>query len=75
MMSIRVKFCCISIVAFLLLSGIAASVENFKYHPVRREIVQALLGKYKGNNQQREATLKSHLPKQVATINIFPKSL
>jgi acetylornithine deacetylase/succinyl-diaminopimelate desuccinylase-like protein len=53
-----VKFRCISIVAFLLLSGIAASVENFKYDPVRREIVQARLEKYKGNNQHREATLK-----------------
>jgi putative aminopeptidase FrvX len=32
--------------------------ETVKYHPVTREAVEARLKKYKGNNQQREATLK-----------------
>jgi hypothetical protein len=57
-MLIYTKLYCISTVALLLNATIASSVENFKYYPVRREIVEARLEMYKGNNRQREATLK-----------------
>lgn len=35
-----------------------ASAESVEYHPVSREVIEARLGKYKGNDAQREATLK-----------------
>jgi len=44
----------------LLLQGsaIGATSETVRYHPVAREVVEARLRNYTGNNQQREATLK-----------------
>ena len=35
-----------------------ARPDNVEYHPVSREVIEARLGRYKGNDQQREATLK-----------------
>ncbi len=35
-----------------------AQGESLQYHPVSRDVVEARLGKYAGDNQQREATLK-----------------
>jgi len=45
---------------FLLLlhSGINVRSESFRYDLVSREVVESRLGKYAGNNQQREITLK-----------------
>jgi len=42
----------------LLLAGINARAESFRYNPVSREVVEARLGKYAGSNKQREITLK-----------------
>jgi len=42
----------------LLLAGIHAPAESFRYNPVSREVVEARLGKYAGSNKQREITLK-----------------
>lgn len=35
-----------------------ASAETIEYDPVSRAVIEARLGKYKGNDQQRESTLK-----------------
>jgi Zn-dependent M28 family amino/carboxypeptidase len=43
---------------FLLQSTIGATAENVRYNPVSRGVVEARLGKYAGNNKQREMTLK-----------------
>ena len=42
----------------LLQSSTGAAAESVRYNPVPREVVEARLGKYKGNNKQREETLK-----------------
>src|SRR5258708_2613807 len=42
----------------LLLAGINAPAESFRYNPVSRQVVEARLGKYAGSNKQREITLK-----------------
>ena len=45
-------------IVLLLYAWIHASAESFRYNPVSREIIEARLEKYKGNDQQREQTLK-----------------
>jgi hypothetical protein len=45
-------------VIVLLHSWIGATAEGIRFNPVSREVVEARLGKYTGNNKQREATLK-----------------
>jgi len=47
-----------AIMLALLHSSIGATAETFRYKPVPREVVEARLGKYGGDNEQREATLK-----------------
>jgi Zn-dependent M28 family amino/carboxypeptidase len=42
----------------VLYSWIGATAEGVRYDPVSREVVETRLGKYTGNNKQREATLK-----------------
>lgn len=37
---------------------LGATAETFRYDPVSREVIEARLEKYKGSDQQREATLK-----------------
>jgi putative aminopeptidase FrvX len=54
----RSKFCATAAIVLLLHSWIGATAENLRYNPVSREVVEARLGKYPGNNKQREATLK-----------------
>ena len=54
----RSKFCATPALVLLLHSSIGSPAENVRYNPVSREVVEARLGKYAGNNQQREATLK-----------------
>jgi len=49
-----VTVCCL----MLLLAGINAPAESFRYNPVSRQVIEARLGKYAGNNKQREITLK-----------------
>ena len=48
----------IFIFALLLSPLIGANAEGVKYKPVSRETVEARLGKYGGNDKQREGTLK-----------------
>ncbi|SRR6266700_3260841 len=45
-------------VALLLHSWTCAVAESIHYTPVSREVVESRLGRYAGNNKQREATLK-----------------
>jgi Zn-dependent M28 family amino/carboxypeptidase len=42
----------------LLHSWIVTNAESVRFNPVSREIVERRLGRYPGNNKQREATLK-----------------
>jgi len=42
----------------LLHSWIVATAEKVRYNPVSREVIEARLARYTGNNAQREATLK-----------------
>jgi len=51
------RFCAMAIV-FLLHSWIGSAAQNVRYSPVQREVVEGRLGKYTGDNRQREATLK-----------------
>ncbi len=53
----RSRFCATAVIV-LLHSWIGATAESIRYSPVSREVVQVRLGKYTGNNKQREATLK-----------------
>src|ERR1700682_2496581 len=54
----RSRFCATAAVVWLSYAWIGATAEIFRYKPVAREIVEARLGRYTGNNKQREATLK-----------------
>jgi hypothetical protein len=45
-------------IVLVLYSWIGATAEGVRYDPVSREVVETRLGKYTGNNKQREATLK-----------------
>src|SRR5205807_884682 len=55
---VRSKSCTIALIVLLLYSWIEVTAENVRYNPVPREAVESRLGKYAGNNKQREATLK-----------------
>jgi Zn-dependent M28 family amino/carboxypeptidase len=52
------KFCATAVIVLLLDFWTCTTGENVRFNPVLREVVEAQLGKYKGNNKQREATLK-----------------
>jgi len=54
----RSKFCATAAAALLLHFCIGSAAENLRYNPVSRQVIEARLGKYTGNNKQREATLK-----------------
>jgi hypothetical protein len=43
---------------YLAYSWIAPAAQSVQYQPVAREVVEARLGRYAGNDKQREATLK-----------------
>lgn len=45
-------------IAWLLFSWVSSIAEDIRYSPASREIVEARLGRYAGNNMQRELTLK-----------------
>jgi putative aminopeptidase FrvX len=53
----RTRLCATAAIVFLLHCGIGAA-ESVRYHLVSREVVEARLRKYPGDNKQREATLK-----------------
>jgi hypothetical protein len=48
---------CATAAIVLLLHGICPSADGVRYHPVAREVVEARLRRYGGDNGQREATL------------------
>jgi putative aminopeptidase FrvX len=52
---LRTKYC-MGVVLLMLSFAIAA--ESVQYKPVSRDIVEARLRRYSGNNKQREATIK-----------------
>lgn len=54
----RSSFCAAVVIVLLLHPWIGTIAENVRYNPVSQEVVEARLGKYTGNNKQREATLK-----------------
>jgi len=45
-------------IVLVLYSWTGATAEDVRYDPVSREVIGARLGKYTGNNKQRETTLK-----------------
>jgi len=55
---LRSRFYAPVVIVLLLHSWIEATAESVHYNPVSREVIEARLGKYTGNNKQREATLK-----------------
>src|SRR5580765_3272498 len=54
----RSGLCSIVSIVLLLLSWSGATAETFRFSPVSRAVVETRLGKYTGNDSQREATLK-----------------
>ena len=54
----RSRFCTTAAIVLLLHSWIGTIAANIVYSPVSREVVEGRLGKYTGNNKQRETTLK-----------------
>jgi Zn-dependent M28 family amino/carboxypeptidase len=48
----------VTFVAILLLLSGGSGGEDVRYHTVSREVIEARLAKYGGNNHQREASLK-----------------
>lgn len=54
----RPEACASAAIVLLLHSWSVATSEIVRYNPVSREVVEARLRKYTGNNKQREATLK-----------------
>jgi Zn-dependent M28 family amino/carboxypeptidase len=54
----RARFHVSAAFIFLLHSWTGAAAQNVQYQPASRHVVEGRLGKYAGNNNQREATLK-----------------
>jgi len=54
----RSKLCSAATIVLLLHSWIGAAAGSIVFNPVSREVVEARLEKYTGDNKQREATLK-----------------
>lgn len=57
-LSPRSRFCAAAAAVLLAYSWIGATADSFRYKPVAREVIEARLGRYTGDNKQREATLK-----------------
>lgn len=52
------SFAAAAAVAWLLCSWVSSVAEDIRYSPASRQVVEARLGRYAGNNMQRELTLK-----------------
>ena len=52
------SFAAAAAVAWLLCSWVSSAAEDIRYSPASRQVVEARLGRYAGNNMQRELTLK-----------------
>ncbi len=55
---VRAKSYAAVVIVLLLHSWRAAIADNVQYSPVSRQVIESRLGRYGGNNKQREATLK-----------------
>ena len=55
---VHLKVCAVAAGALVLHAWIGATGEDSQYHPISREVIETRLGKYIGNNKQREASLK-----------------
>jgi len=54
----RSRLCSIATILLLLHSWNGTTAETFRYNPVSRAVVETRLGKYAGDDNQREAALK-----------------
>ncbi len=54
----RPNACLILLILVPLYSLVGVFAANVRYSPTSRQVVEERLGKYGGNNKQREATLK-----------------
>lgn len=54
----RLKLCAIAALLLLVHPWTGATAQDVQYNPVSRAVVEARLGKYQGDDQQRETTLK-----------------
>ena len=52
------RFYSLATIALLLGAWNAATPESIRYNPASRDVIEARLQKYKGNDEQREAALK-----------------
>jgi hypothetical protein len=52
------QVCVTAAIVLMFYSWVGATAENVRYNPASRQIVEARLGTYAGDNKQREATLK-----------------
>lgn len=53
-----VKVLFVAVLLGLVFAGMGATADTIRYELVSRQVVEARLGQYGGNDQQREATLK-----------------
>jgi hypothetical protein len=56
--TLRLAICAAAIIVLLLPHWSVATPESVQYSPVSRAVIEARLGKYAGDNKQRERTLK-----------------
>ena len=54
----RRRFCAVAGLALVFYSTVSSTAENVRYKPISRDVVEARLRRYTGDNKQREATLK-----------------
>jgi len=76
------KFCVVAAIVLLVHAWIGSAGQSVRYKPVSREAVEGRLGKYTGNNGQRETTLRQifaeagcddqHLSEQPVTGSKLP---
>ena len=55
---LRSKRCSFASILLLFHAWVGVAPDNFRYSPLPREVIESRLGKYAGNNKQRELTLK-----------------
>jgi len=54
----RTKFCTVGLPVLLIFTFFEAIAQSIRYEPVSRSVIESRLEQYKGNDQQRAATLK-----------------
>jgi Zn-dependent M28 family amino/carboxypeptidase len=76
------RFCAVAGMALVFCSVVSNTAENARYKPTSRDVVEARLRRYTGDNRQREATLKqmfgeagcddSHISEQLVKGSTVP---